>query len=135
MVSEITKKFNEYLAQSDEIQQQLRLIKSPLDLINIAKKEGFELSIKDFQELANQAYQDWLSQLNPQVRLFFEKVHSTPDLHNKLQQCNCVNDLLILADQCHFNLTEDDLKQAANIAESIPGFSFEKLFFQHLGMI
>ncbi len=135
MVSEIVKKFNEYLAQSPEIEEQLRLIKSPLDLVNIAKQEGFELSIKDFQELANQAYQDWLSQLNPQMRCFFEKVHLTPDLHNKLQQCNCVRDLIILADQCHFNLSENDLKQGAKIAESIRGFSFEKLFFQNLGLI
>jgi hypothetical protein len=32
-------------------------------------------------------------------------------------------------------LTEDDLKQAAIVAESINGFSFEKLWIRRLGLL
>jgi predicted ribosomally synthesized peptide with nif11-like leader len=135
MLSKISQQFNEHLAQSPQLQQQLRLVKSPVDLLKLAKQEGFELTKNDFQQLAQQAYQDWLRQLNPSVAIFFERVHSTPELNDKLHQCNSGEDLITLADECGFQLTPNDLKQAAQIAESIKGFSFEKLFFQNLRLL
>ena len=43
MLSEASQKFNQYLIESPELQRQLTSIKSPLDLINFAKEEGFSL--------------------------------------------------------------------------------------------
>jgi hypothetical protein len=43
--------------------------------------------------------------------------------------------VIILAQECGVKLAEDDLKQAAMVAESIPGFSFEKLWFRGLGLM
>ena len=135
MLSETTQKFNEHLAQSNDLQIKLRAIKSPLDLVNIAKQEGFELSIEDLKELAQQAYQQWLANLTPQMSLFFEKIHLNPELNHQLHQCQSLDDLISLADQCGFEITASNLKLAAQVAESIKGFSFEKLFFQNLGLI
>jgi hypothetical protein len=42
---------------------------------------------------------------------------------------------IALAQQCGIYLTEDDLKQAAIAAESVNGFSFEKLWFRRLKLL
>lgn len=135
MLSETTKKFNEYLAQNLDLQVKLRAINSPFDLINIAKKEGFELTIEEFKELATIAYEQWLIKLTPKMRLFFEKIYVTPELNNELHHCNSVEDLINLAKECDFEITLSQLQEVAEIAQSIQGFSFEKIFFQNLGII
>jgi hypothetical protein len=135
MLSENTKKFNEYLAKSPELQLKINSLFTPFELINIAKQEGFELSQQEFKELAQQAYQQWLINLDSQTRLFFDQVHRTAELDKKLHQCHCGEDVITLAHQCGFEITLSDLKLAAQVAESISGFSFEKIFFQKLGLL
>lgn len=132
MVSERAQKFNDYLAQSAELQKDLINITSAVDLVKLAEKKGFTLTIVDFQELARQAYQQWLHSLNSATRLFFEEVHQNPQLNQKLHQCNNFADLINLANDCGIKLTNSDLEQASEIANSIRGFSLEKLFFQNL---
>ena len=39
MLSEASQKFNQYLIEFPELQTQLKSIKSPVDLINLANKE------------------------------------------------------------------------------------------------
>ncbi len=135
MLSQTTQKFNEHLAQSLDLQMKLRSINSPVDLVNIAKQEGFELSMEDLKELAQQAYQQWLANLNPPISVFFEKIHLNPELNHKLHQCQSVDDVISLAHECGFAITLSNLQAAAEVAASIQGFSFEKLFFQNLGLI
>lgn len=132
MLSQKTKEFNEYLIQSNKLQVKLRKINSPIELIKLAKEEGFELSGEDFKELANHAYQEWSNQLNKTTRLFFAKVHLTPEINQKLYQCKSKKDVLNLAQEYGFNLVESDINLAAEIAQSIQGFSFEKIFFNKI---
>lgn len=132
MLSKKIKEFNEHFHKSERLQLKLTTITSPLELIELAKQEGFELTREDFKELANNAYQAWLKQLNEQTGLFFAKVHLNPELNQKLYQCNSKNDVLTLANECGFYLTESDVDMAAEIAESIQGFSFEKVFFKKI---
>lgn len=135
MVSKIAQKFNQHIAKSIDLQRQLRSIKSPFELIQIAKQEGFELNSQDLKELAQIAYQKWLANLHPQTRLFFEKVHFNPELDQKLHQCKSIDDLMNLAAQCGWQINYLQIEQAAQVAKSISGFSFEKIFFQNLGII
>ena len=132
MVSQSAQKFNEHLDHSLDLQAKLSSIKSPLDLINLAKEEGFELSIEDFQEIAQNAYQKWLAKLNSPTAIFFEKVHLNPELNHKLHQCKSKDDVISLAHECGLQINSLTLQMAAKAAESIPGFSFEKLFFRNL---
>lgn len=132
MLSQKTKEFNEYLTQSDKLQVKFRKINSPIELIKLAKEEGFELSMEDFKELANHAYQQWSNQLNENTRLFFAKVHLTPEINQKLYQCQSKKDVLNLAQEYGFNLVESDINLADKIAQSIQGFSFEKIFFNKI---
>lgn len=132
MLSEANQKFNQYLIESPELQANLASLKSPFDLINLAKEEGFELTIEDFQELAQYAFQQWLIKVAPSVRLFFEKVHNDKELNQKFHQCTSINDLINLAKEYNVEITLSEMESAAEVAKSFKGFSFEKMFFQNL---
>lgn len=132
MLSVATQKFNQCLIESTELQAELTSLKSPFDLINLAKAEGFELTIEDFQELAQYAFHQWLIKVDPSVRLFFEKVHNEQELNQKFHQCTSINDLINLAKECHVEITLSEMERADEIAKSFKGFSFEKMFFQNL---
>jgi predicted ribosomally synthesized peptide with nif11-like leader len=131
MLSEKIRKFNEHIIKNPELQAKIKKINSPIDLINIAKSEGFDLTIEEFKELAQNAFQQWLNQLNEATRLFFVQIHSTTELHQKLQECNSKQDLINLAEKCGFSLTESDINLAIKIAYNIQGFSFERMFFEN----
>ncbi|MGK7955952.1 MAG: Nif11 family protein [Crocosphaera sp.] len=132
MLSEASQKFNQYLIEFPELQTKLKSIKSPLDLINLAKQEGFELTIEDFQELAQHAFNQWLSKVDPSVRLFVEKVRNDQGLNQQFHQCTSINDLIHLAKECNIEITSLEMEKAAEVAKSFKGFSFEKMFFQNL---
>ncbi len=132
MLSEASQKFNQYLIEFPELQTQLTSIKSPVDLINLAKQEGFELTIENFQELAQYAFHQWLIKVAPSVRLFFEKVHNDQELDQKIHQCTSMNDLISFAKECNVEITLLEMEKAAEVAKSFKGFSFEKIFFQNL---
>jgi hypothetical protein len=132
MLSQKIREFNEHLINANGLEEKLTTITFPMELIQLAKEEGFELSIDDFKELANYAYQQWSNQLNEPTRLFFAQVHSQPELNQKLHECRCKQDIVDLANQCGFKLGESDINLAEEIAQSIQGFSFEKIFFHKL---
>jgi predicted ribosomally synthesized peptide with nif11-like leader len=132
MRSESVLTFNERLAASPELQLQLEVVSSPSDFLALAKSAGFDLSGEDFQMMVQQAYQQWLAQLDPKLREFFSQVRNTKELDDRLKYCRSSTDAIALARECGIELSAEDLNQAALVAESIPGFSFEKLWFRGL---
>jgi predicted ribosomally synthesized peptide with nif11-like leader len=135
MLSKSVQAFNDKVAVSLELQAKLRAVTSPMDFLSLAKAEGFDLSGQDFQIVVQQAYQQWIAQLDPKMSSFFSQVRSEKELDNQLKACQSSTDAIALAQQCGVKLSEDDLQQAAMIAETIPGFSFEKLWFRGVGLI
>lgn len=135
MLSQSVQAFNDRVAASPELQAKLRAITSPMDFLSLAKAEGLDLSGQDFQMIVQQAYQQWCEKLDPKMSDFFRQVHNDKELDNKLKTCRSSHDVITLAENCGIQLSEDELQQAAVIAESIPGFSFEKLWFRGLGLL
>jgi predicted ribosomally synthesized peptide with nif11-like leader len=135
MLSESIQAFNHKVATSPTLQEKLRAVTSPLDFLSLAQSEGVDLTHQDFQIIAQQAFEHWLAQLEPKIRGFFRHVQDVKELNNQLKACQSTTDAIALAQQWGVQLSEDDLQQAARIAESIPGFSFEKLWFKGLGLI
>jgi predicted ribosomally synthesized peptide with nif11-like leader len=134
MLSKSVRAFNDKVAADPQLQTKLRAITSPLDFLALAKAEGLDLTRQDFQILVQQAYQQWIGQLDPQISGFFSQVHDRKELDDRLKACQSSNDVVKLAQECGVKLSDDDLKQAAMVAEAIPGFSFEKLWFRGLGL-
>jgi predicted ribosomally synthesized peptide with nif11-like leader len=135
MLSNSVQAFNDKVAASPALQTKLRAITSPLDFLALAKSEGLDLTGQDFQILVQQAYQQWIEQLDPKMSGFFSQIHEQKELDDRLKVCQSSHDVIVLAQECGVKLSEDDLKQAAIVAEGIPGFSFEKLWFRGLGLI
>jgi predicted ribosomally synthesized peptide with nif11-like leader len=135
MLSESLQAFNNKLAASSELRDRLNAVNSPIDVLALAKIEGCELTPQDFQTFVQQAYQQWIERLDPQMSQFFSQVHGDKDLNAQLKNCQSSADAIALAQQCGIEISEDSLRQAAAIAESIAGFSFEKLWFRQLGLI
>jgi predicted ribosomally synthesized peptide with nif11-like leader len=135
MLSKSVQAFNEKVAASPELQTKIRALTSPMDFLALAKSEGLDLNGQDFQSLAQQAYQQWIGQLDLKMSGFFSKVHDEKELNGRLKACESSHDAISLAQKCGVDLSEDDLKRAAVVAEAIPGFSFEKLWFRRLGLI
>ena len=105
------------------------------DLMALAQEQGFQLTGADLQTMAQQAYQAWLDRLTPSSRPFFEKLHADETLNKQHTQCRSPADVIALATEHGFDLTETDLTAAAEAAAAEDGFSFEKLWFKSLGML
>ncbi len=135
MLSESVKAFNDRVAASRELQSELRAVTSPIAFLALAKAEGLDLIGQDFQTMVQQAYQQWIERLDPKLSEFFSRVHTEKELDERLKACRSNTDVIALAQQCGVELSEDDLQQAATVAESLPGFSFEKLWFRGLNLI
>ncbi len=135
MLSKTIEEFNEYISDSPTLQKKLRSIKIPPDFINIAKQEGFEITLEDFKALAQHNYQEWKKNIDSPSRIFFEKVHLSPELNQELHECYYADDIINLSHKYNCSITLSNLQSAIDVAKSIKGFSFEKLFFQNLGMI
>jgi predicted ribosomally synthesized peptide with nif11-like leader len=135
MLSNSVQAFNDKVAADPALRTKIRALTSPLDFIALAKSEGLDLTGQDFQILVKQAYQQWIEQLDPKMSSFFTQVHDRTELDARLKVCRSSQDVVKLAQECGVKLSEDELKQAAVVAESIPGFSFEKLWFRGLGLI
>ena len=76
-----------------------------------------------------------IDRLDPKMSDFFSQIHGKKELDDRLKVCQSSHDAIELAQECGVNLSEDDLQRAAMVAEAIPGFSFEKLWFRGLGLI
>jgi Nif11 domain len=127
--------FNLRVEQSLELQAQLEQIRSPIELMNLARAEGLELTGADLRELAQTAYQTWVVTLTLPMRSFFELAQQSEELNRELKQCQTPADAIDLATRNGFNLTPIDFQQAATAAAAITGFSFEKLWFRNLGLL
>lgn len=127
--------FNSRVAKSNELNEKLKSVTSPFELLTLAREEGFELTNEDLQAIAENAFDQWISQLDGKVRLFFEKADSTTEINEQLRQCQTSEDVIALAKSCEIEVTQADLKQASDIAQTVEGFSWEKLFFKQLGLI
>lgn len=135
MSSESIQRFNDTLAASPELQAKLRAVTSPLEFLALAKAEGCELSGADLGIIAQTAFQTWCDRLDPKTQRFFTQVRNTPALDKQLKQCKTAADAIALAHHCNIDLSAADLQQAAQTAATISGFSFEKLWFKHLGLL
>jgi predicted ribosomally synthesized peptide with nif11-like leader len=135
MLSNSVQAFNDKVANDPALQTKLRSITSPLDFLALAKSEGLDLTGQDFQSLVQQAYQQWIGQLDPKLSSFFSHVHDRKELDDRLKVCQSSGDVIELAQECGVALSKDELQQAAIVAEAISGFSFEKLWFRGLGLI
>lgn len=127
--------FNTKIAISPDLQTQLRSITSIGELRALAQSQGFDLTQTDLQEMAQQAFREWLSSLSPNMRPFFEHMHADTTLTKKYTQCRTPADVIALATADGFELTAGDLRSAAEAAATLKGFSFEKLWFQGLGIL
>ena len=135
MLSKSIQAFNDKLAADPELQTKLRSITSPMDFLALAKSEGLDLTGQDFQVLVQQVHQEWIDKLDPKVSGFFSHVRDRKELDDRLKVCQSTHDAIELAKECGIELSENDLQQAAIVAEAISGFSFEKLWFRGLGLI
>jgi predicted ribosomally synthesized peptide with nif11-like leader len=135
MLSNSVQAFNDKVAADPALQTKLRSITSPLDFLALAKIEGLDLTGEDFQILVRQAYQQWIENLDPKISGFFSQIHGEKELDDRLKVCQSSRDVIELAQECGVKLSEDELQRAAIMAETIPGFSFEKLWFRGLGLI
>ena len=135
MLSNSVQAFNDKVAASPTLRTKLRSITTPLNFLALAKSEGLDLTGEDFQILVQQAYQQWIDKLEPKMSGFFSQIHGEKELDNRLKVCQSSHDVIELAQECGVNLSENDLQRAAMVAEAIPGFSFEKLWFRGLGLI
>ncbi len=134
MSSRSLQEFNARIAASTELQERPNTIQSPGELMALAQEQGLELTPEDFREIAQAAFQHWITLLDGTTRAFFEQAQSLPDLNQKLKQCQSPETAIALAREYGFELTITDLQQAAISAQTIPGFSFEKLWFKNLGL-
>jgi|GEM_PF-3546584 predicted ribosomally synthesized peptide with nif11-like leader len=135
MLSKSIQAFNDRVAADPQLQIEIRSITSPMDFLALAKIEGLDLTGEDFQILVQQAYQQWIEKLDPKMSGFFSQIHGEKELDDRLKVCQSSHDVIELAQECGVKLSEDELQQAAIMAETIPGFSFEKLWFRGLGLI
>ena len=135
MISDSVQAFNDRVAASPELQAKLRAVTSPAEFLHVAEAEGLDLTGADLQTIAQQAYQQWIDRLPPKLARFFSQVHDTKTLNDQLKICQSSAEVIALAHRCDVQLTEDELRQAATLAEAIPSFSFEKIWFRNLGLI
>lgn len=135
MQTQTVKEFSQKIADSPELQARIRTMTSVGELMACTHELGFQFTGDDLKSLAQQAYQQWLANLKPLSRPFFERLHADEALNREHQACQSPDDVLALATKHGFKLTQADLQQAAQAAADQDGFSFEKLWFQGLGMI
>ena len=127
--------FNLQVASSPELQARVAQMRSPIELIDLARERGGELTGEDLREIAQTAYRDWVITLAPLVQNFFELAQQSEELNQQLKQCRSPAAAIDLANNYGFAIATIDLQQAATAAAAIPGFSFEKLWFRNLGLL
>lgn len=134
MLSPAIQDFNQKFAQSSELRQKISQVDSLPQLIELLKQWDCNLSGPDLISLAQGAYQRWLDTLKPNLKAFFIKAHENKALNQAIETCKNTNDAVVLADAHGFKISEIDLQDAATAAHQIEGFSFEKLWFQGIGL-
>jgi hypothetical protein len=109
-------------------------VESVPQLVALLQEWGCNLTQPEIITLAQQAYQTWLASLNPTVQTFFVEAHENKTINQAIETCKTPNDVILLAKAHGFLLSEVDLHAAAEAADKVEGFSFEKLWFRSLGL-
>jgi predicted ribosomally synthesized peptide with nif11-like leader len=134
MASRSLQDFNTKIAASPELQKQVEAVQSPVELIALAQAQGLEFTPDDFRDMVQTAFQHWLTLLDGTTRNFFAQAQAQPELNQAVKSCQSPDAVLALAKEQGIEFTIADLQQAAIAARTIPGFSFEKLWFKNLGL-
>lgn len=127
--------FSQHLDRSPALQEQIRQFTSPMDLVQLAQAEGFDLAPPDVIAIAQTAYYTWLHQISPQFQPLFETLRTNEAVGVRHKSCHTPQDVLDLATDLGYALTLADLQTLAEAAATVPGFSCEKLWFRGLGLI
>jgi hypothetical protein len=135
MPSQTVQSFSRQIASSPELKARIRAMTSVGEFMSLAHELGCPLTGEDLTHLAQQAYQQWLAELPSHSRLFFEQLHDHESINKQHLTCQSMADVIRLAEEYGFTLTEADVQQAAQAAAGQAGFSFEKLWFQSLKML
>ena len=126
--------FHQKFAESSEFRKQIRKVESLPQFLAILEEWGCELSGPEIVNLAQTAFQKWISKLESDVQSFFQEAHTNHTLNRAIESCRNIQDAVELANRHGFHLSEIDLIHAAAEAHKIDGFSFEKLWFRSLGL-
>jgi predicted ribosomally synthesized peptide with nif11-like leader len=135
MVSPAVEDFNQTFARSPDFRLQISQTESVPQLLAILQTWGCPLTGPEIIGLAQQAYQTWLATLSPAVQAFFVEAHENKILNQAIETCKTPADAIALAQTHGFQISEADLHAAAESANTIEGFSFEKLWFRSLGLL
>jgi predicted ribosomally synthesized peptide with nif11-like leader len=129
--------FYQKFANYPEFRQKISQAESMPQLIAILQEWGCHLTGAELMTLAQQAYQTWIAELDrtQQLQSFFLKARENQELNKLVETCNHPDDVIALAQAYGFQLSEEDLKIAAEVTHKIEGFSFEKLWFKKLGLL
>ncbi len=133
MTSPAVEDFNQKFARSADFRLQISRTESVPQLLAILQTWDCTLTGPEVIGLAQQAYQTWLAMLNPTVQAFFVEAHENKILNQAIETCKNPADAIALAQTHDFQLSEADLQTASDAANTIEGFSFEKLWFRSLG--
>ena len=134
MSSAAIQAFTQKFSESPELRHQISQVTSVPELMTLLQEWGFTLTPPEVISLAQAAYDTWIKSLKPTVRPFFVEAHDNKTLNQAIETCKRSEEVITLAQSHGFQLSESELKEAANVAYKIDGFSFEKLWFQSLGI-
>ena len=135
MSTPTVQRFYGKVAASTELQTRLQAVASIADLMALAQEVGCELTGADVRAIAQQAFQDWVVQLDGTMRSFFEHLQAEEVANPQHTQYQSPEEVIALGASLGFDFTVADLQQAADIAAAQAGFSFEKLWFKQLGLL
>jgi histidinol phosphatase-like PHP family hydrolase len=134
MLSSTIAAYYTQVAESPEFRERLAQLQSPMEFFAIVQQQGLELTGAEFQQIVQNAYSEWLAQLAEPLHSFFAQAQSSLEINQVLKTLQEPQQVIQLAKDHGFELSIADLQQAAQIAATIPGFSFEKLWFRNLGL-
>ncbi|MBE9069429.1 Nif11-like leader peptide family natural product precursor [Leptolyngbya cf. ectocarpi LEGE 11479] len=135
MSSPAIQDFNQKFAQSPELQQKIGEVESVPQMLALLQAWDCTLTGPELIVLAQQAYQTWLASLDLTVRPFFVEAHENKTINKAIETCHTPQDVVLLAKTHGFQLSERELKAAADAAAKVEGFSFEKIWFKGLGLL
>ncbi|MFZ9736709.1 MAG: Nif11-like leader peptide family natural product precursor [Prochlorotrichaceae cyanobacterium] len=127
--------FHQKFAHSADLRRQIKAVKSLPEMMALLQSWDIHLTRDELQTLAQNSFETWLASLNPLTQAFFLQARQDKALNIAVESCKAANDVVRLARSYGYHLTETDLAEAAQAANQIQGFSFEKIWFKHLGLL
>lgn len=127
--------FHQKFAHSAQLRQQIRSVKSLSEMMVLLQSWDIDLTWDELQTLAQASFETWLASLTPITQAFFLQARQDKALNIAIESCKAADDVVRLARSYGYHFTETDLEEAAQLANQIKGFSFEKIWFKHLGLL